>query len=314
MLKPHLLLTVLVFALVAWLAVHYTRQQNGSWSTTGGSISTPSASTRSDADNNTGKAQSGNGYSNGDGYRNGYGHGDSRNVAGQFDYYALVLSWSPSYCAENGDRNEQQCDRRDGRRYSFVLHGLWPQYNYGYPSACHLPRRPFVPDNVIASMLDIMPSRSLVIHEYRTHGTCSGLDPAQYFSTAHRLFGSITIPQRFESPPEAQYASPSEIRSAFLRANPNLEPDMLAVVCNGNGLKEIRICFSRDGHPRACGGNENQNKLCSGNRVFIPPTGATARQDSPARQMAPDPTSPTANQQSPLPGPRMDYDYGRHNP
>lgn len=302
MLKPHLLLTVVVFALVAWLATHYATQQNGSWPTG----SAPNTSTRSSADNNP---QGGNGYSSGDGYRNGYGNGGERNVPGQFDYYALVLSWSPSYCAENADRNEQQCDRRDGRRYSFVLHGLWPQYNYGYPSSCRLPRRPFVPDNVIASMLDIMPSRSLVIHEYRTHGTCSGLDPTQYFSTAHRLFNAVTIPQRFRSPPEAQYAAPSEIRDAFLQANPNLNADMLAVVCDGKGLKEVRICFSKDGHPRACGRNENQNKLCSSNRVFIPPTGASARQTAPVN-----PAPASVNQQSPLPGPRMDYDYGQRNP
>lgn len=313
MLKPHLLLTVLVFALVASLAVHYAAQQNGSWSTSGSS-SAPNTSTRSTSNSTTGNAQGGNGYSSGDGYRNGYGNGGERNVAGQFDYYALVLSWSPSYCAENADRNEQQCNRRDGRRYSFVLHGLWPQYNYGYPSSCRLPRRPFVPDNVIASMLDIMPSRGLVIHEYRTHGTCSGLDPAQYFSTAHRLFNGITIPQRFRSPPEAQYMAPSEIRSEFLRANPKLDPDMLAVVCSGKGLKEVRICFSKDGNPRACGRNENQNKLCSSDRVYIPPTGGTARQNSPARQTAPDPASPAVDQQSPLPGPRMNYDYGRNNP
>jgi ribonuclease T2 len=307
MLKPHLLLTVLVFALVAWLAVHYATQQNGSWSTSGSSTA-PNVQTRSAT--NTGNSASGNGYSSGDGYRNSYRNSNERNVPGQFDYYALVLSWSPSYCAENGDRDKQQCDRRDGRRYSFVLHGLWPQYNQGYPSACHLPRRPFVPDNVIASMLDIMPSRGLVIHEYRTHGTCSGLDPAQYFSTAHRLFDGITIPQRFQNPREAQYAAPSEIRTDFLRANPKLEPDMLAIVCNGKGLKEIRICFSTDGHPRACGQNENQSKLCSSNRVFIPPTGASARQDSPARS-----APASADRQSPLPGPRMDYDYGqRSNP
>jgi ribonuclease T2 len=305
MLKPHLLLTVVVFALVGWLAVHYATQQNSSWPT--GSAS--NTSTRPNADSNTGKAQGGNGYSSGDGYRNSYNNGGERNIAGQFDYYALVLSWSPSYCAENADRNEQQCNRRDGRRYSFVLHGLWPQYNYGYPSSCRLSRRPFVPDNVIASMLDIMPSRGLVIHEYRTHGTCSGLDPAQYFSTAHRLFNAVTIPQRFRSPPEAQYATPSEIRDAFLQANPNLNADMLAVVCDGKGLKEVRICFSKDGHTRACGRNENQNKLCSSNRVFIPPTGASARQTAPVNS-----APANVDQQSPLPGPRMNYDYGRSNP
>ena len=316
MLKPHLLLTALVLLLVAGLAVHMGRQQNWQWST-GGHTSAPEHT--ANADSHAGG--SGNGYSSGDGYRNSYGNNGERNVPGQFDYYALVLSWSPTYCANEGGDDDAQCNRRDGRRYSFVLHGLWPQYEYGYPSACRLPRRPFVPENIITSMLDIMPSRGLVIHEYRTHGTCSGLDPARYFAMAHRLFDGITIPQRFRNPYESQLVSPSDIRREFLQANPSFKPDMIAVVCGGagKGLKEVRLCVSKDGQPRACGQNENQSKLCSTDRVFIPPTRSTARLDSPSRWSAPADAAPTdtrpasAGQQSPLPGPRMDYDYGRRN-
>ena len=47
---------------------------------------------------------------------------------GEFDYYALALSWSPEHCAiKPADR--EQCSRQLG----FVLHGLWPQYQRGYP-------------------------------------------------------------------------------------------------------------------------------------------------------------------------------------
>ncbi|HVX35671.1 MAG TPA: ribonuclease T [Hyphomicrobium sp.] len=311
MLKPHLLLTALVLLLVAGLAVHMGRQQNWQWSTV-----SPGSSPEHTANANS--SGSGNGYGSGDGYRNSYGNDGERNVPGQFDYYALVLSWSPTYCAEKGGDDDAQCNRRDGRRYSFVLHGLWPQYEHGYPSQCRLSRRPFVPENVITSMLDIMPSRGLVIHEYRTHGTCSGLDPARYFATAHRLFDGINIPQRFRNPFESQLIAPSDIRREFLQANPNFKPDMIAIVCGGagKGLKEVRFCVSKDGQPRTCGQNENQGKLCSTDRVFIPPTRSTARQDSPDRRSvpanAPADTNPASTgQQSPLPGPRMDYDYGR---
>ena len=245
----------------------------------------------------------GNGYGNARSYRS----DGQRNVAGQFDYYALVLSWSPTYCAEKGDNDRMQCNRSDGRRYSFVLHGLWPQYERGYPSDCELPRRPFVPEPVIDSMLDVMPSRGLVIHEYRAHGTCSGLDPAPYFSTARRLFDGIKIPERFRNPFQSQYVSPSDIRNEFLRANPGLGDDMLTVVCNGSGgqLKEVRFCFSKGGKPRACGENENQRKLCSADRVFIPPARSTAQDETTrGRSQSFDP-----NQNSPLPGPRMDDGY-----
>ncbi|MGI9404557.1 MAG: hypothetical protein ACR2OF_08650, partial [Hyphomicrobium sp.] len=52
-----------------------------------------------------------------------------KHVAGEFDYYALVLSWSPTEClTSTRGRSDAQCARRDGKRYGFVLHGLWPQY------------------------------------------------------------------------------------------------------------------------------------------------------------------------------------------
>ena len=41
-------------------------------------------------------------------------------------------------------------------------------------------KRPWVPQSVIDDIRDIMPSKNLIIHEYRAHGTCSGLEPAQY--------------------------------------------------------------------------------------------------------------------------------------
>ena len=299
--KPHLLWTILVFAILGGLIVRFAAQQNWSWSYS----NAPSTSTSTNGYNERGDG-SDNGYGNARSYRS----DGQRNVAGQFDYYALVLSWSPTYCAEKGDNDRMQCNRSDGRRYSFVLHGLWPQYERGYPSDCELPRRPFVPEPVIDSMLDVMPSRGLVIHEYRAHGTCSGLDPAPYFSTARRLFDGIKIPERFRNPFQSQYVSPSDIRNEFLRANPGLGSDMLTVVCNGSGgqLKEVRFCFSKGGKPRACGENENQRKLCSADRVFIPPARSTAQDETTrGRSQSFDP-----NQNSPVPGPRMDDGYRAH--
>ncbi|NJL42628.1 MAG: hypothetical protein HC935_03095 [Pseudanabaena sp. SU_2_4] len=44
---------------------------------------------------------------------------------GKFDYYVLSLSWSPEYCASTSNPDPNQCSQR---RYSLVVHGLWPQY------------------------------------------------------------------------------------------------------------------------------------------------------------------------------------------
>jgi ribonuclease T2 len=210
-----------------------------------------------------------------------------RNVAGEFDYYAMVMSWSPSHCAEaQRGRDDLQCERRDGRRYSFVLHGLWPQYERGYPEACPLRGgRNYVPRPVVDDMLDIMPAPGLVIHEYKKHGTCSGLDPQNYYRLARSLYRKIQIPQEFTNPMEPRTVSPDEVMRAFVDANPGLKPDMLAISCGGSGnrLQEIRFCFSKEGQPRACGQNENQRRMCSAQKMYLPPVRSTkAGPDTPS--------------------------------
>lgn len=227
--------------------------------------------------------------------RQGQGHGQARdrNVAGQFDYYALVLSWSPTHCAANGDRDgdETQCARRDGRRYNFVLHGLWPQYERGYPESCPTRDRPFVPDRVIDGIMDIMPSKRLAIHEYKKHGTCSGLDPAGYYDLARQMFNRIRIPERYVNPFDVQFVAPEEFMREMIAANPELKPDMLAISCGGPGnrLREIRICHTKSGQLRPCGHNENQRKLCSARQMYVPPVRSTSKDPAAAGKGAASP-------------------------
>ncbi len=211
--------------------------------------------------------------SSANGQRGYYDRRQDQHVAGRFDYYSLVLSWSPTYCASGKARpREPQC-RAGGRPYAFVLHGLWPQYERGYPERCWTRKRPFVPNRIISQMLDIMPSKGLIIHEYKKHGTCSGLSPSQYYALSRRLFNKIIIPKRFVSPQKGQMVSPGELVGAFLTANPKLQPNMLAVSCRGSGnrLREVRFCFSREGIFRQCGSNERQRRLCNADRMFVPP-------------------------------------------
>lgn len=232
--------------------------------------------------------------------------GDNRqkpplNEAGRFDYYALVLSWSPTYCSSNErPGTDPQCERRDGRRFAFVLHGLWPQYEKGYPEYCPVRGRPFVPQPVIDGILDIMPSPRLAIHEYKKHGTCSGFEPAGYYALSRRLFNSINIPKRYVNPFENQTVSPEELSQEFVKANPGLSPDMLAISCGGPGnrLREVRICFNKEGNLRACGRNEDQRRLCSALKMFVPPVRALQQgQDKPKDR--------DETRSSPLPGPRV---------
>lgn len=229
----------------------------------GGTISPPADAQRSD-------------------YRDRYDSRDrdsrQRNVPGRFDYYALVLSWSPTHCANaQRGRDDLQCNRRDGRRYNFVLHGLWPQYERGFPDSCPTRDRPFVPNRIIDQMLDIMPAKGLIIHEYKKHGTCSGLDPAGYYDLSRQLFNRIQIPQRYVNPFDVQFVAPEQLMKDMIEANPELKPDMMAIGCGGPGnrLKEIRICFTKSGKFRSCGSNENQRRMCSARQMYIPPVRST---------------------------------------
>lgn len=214
------------------------------------------------------------------------------NAPGVFDYYLLALSWSPTYCAEVGDqRRDPQCAPRGARPYAFFLHGLWPQFERGWPQDCRSRDGGYVPGPVADRMLDIMPSKRLVFHEYRKHGTCSGLGVDGYFDLARQLHDKVSIPRRFVGHIEERLTiSPGDLVAEFTAANPKLEPDMIVVECGGAGnrLKEVRICFDKGGSFRACGRNENQARLCSADRMYVPPVrggggaGATPERRSPA--------------------------------
>jgi ribonuclease T2 len=205
---------------------------------------------------------------------NGEAQAFERNTPGEFDYYALVLGWAPSYCLTEGRlRRDAECNSAKPR--AFVLHGLWPQYEKGWPEDCPIGKRPWVPTRVIDEMRDIMPSKSLIIHEYRTHGTCSGLDPVQYFGVARELYERVKVPESLSASGARQSLSAEEIESAFAAANRWLKPEMMSVSCRGENLLDVRICFGRDLFPRACGANEEEARLCRSSKIAVPPATPT---------------------------------------
>jgi ribonuclease T2 len=81
-------------------------------------------------------------------------------------------------------------------------------------------KRPWVPSHVIDEMRDLMPSKSLIIHEYRTHGTCSDLEPAQYFGVARELYERVSVPEHFLAPGAELVLSAEEIEREFAAVNP----------------------------------------------------------------------------------------------
>ena len=164
--------------------------------------------------------------------------------AGHFDFYVLALSWSPGFCELEGERKGRaQCD--PDRDLGFTVHGLWPQFERGYPSECG-PSGRFPPRAALEETRGVFPDEGLARHQWRRHGTCSGKSPAEYFRDVRTARDGVRIPERFASMPRDVIVAPIEIERAFVDANPGLRPDMMAVVCRRGVLQEVRICLERD--------------------------------------------------------------------
>lgn len=184
---------------------------------------------------------------------------------GSFDYYVLALSWSPSYCASKSGRDDaEQCAA--ARPYGFVVHGLWPQHaRGGYPAHCATPSP--VPAPVMESMLPIMPSRKLVEHEWKKHGTCAGGRPEDYFATTRAAFERVRIPVFLDRPARPVTLATDEVERLFVTANPGLTPDAVTLTCRGRVAAEVRVCLDKDMNFRACG--KDVRDRC-GDKVVFP--------------------------------------------
>lgn len=171
-------------------------------------------------------------------------------VAGTFDYYVLALSWSPSWCATEGQgRDEAQCD--PGRKAGFVIHGLWPQYERGWPDYCDTAERdPSRRDS--QAMADVMGSGRLAWYQWQKHGRCSGLSARGYYQTIRAAGQAVQVPALFRMLPRDVTLPTAVIEDAFLQANPGLRRDGITVTCAGGRIDEVRICLTRDLRPRDC--------------------------------------------------------------
>ncbi|MBR0893578.1 ribonuclease T2 [Bradyrhizobium tropiciagri] len=194
-----------------------------------------------------------------------------QNTPGEFDFYVLSLSWSPSFCeaaserGNNGRGTQAQCG---GRPYSFVVHGLWPQYERGFPEYCQRPS-PRLARNIMTSMLDLMPAPGLIYNEWDKHGTCSGLGERAYFEAIRKARAAVKIPEEFLQLSEPKTIAPDELETAFIKANPGLSNSAISVTCDSRRLSEVRICLSKDLQFRSC--EEIDRRACRRDQVLMPP-------------------------------------------
>ncbi|MES2264585.1 MAG: ribonuclease [Pseudomonadota bacterium] len=194
--------------------------------------------------------------------------GPKTNAEGQpgvFDYYALALSWAPNFCASHTDPHE--C--ATGRQYGFVLHGLWPQYLKGYPQSCSTQK---ITPELTARYGPMFPSPGLIRHEWPKHGTCSGLQPADYFELTSRLKKGLAIPAAYLRPTSPVRVTNGEFMQAFKAANSSLAENGVLPFCSGAGrfLQEIHACYDKAGTSMSCSpGEVKRSRTSCGQESFL---------------------------------------------
>lgn len=172
--------------------------------------------------------------------------------AGDFDYYVMSLSWTPTWCDLTGDaRYSPQC--KPGQGNGFTLHGLWPQYaNGGHPSYCPtIARNPT--RRMSNEMADIMGTSGLAWYQWKKHGRCSGLSAADYYALSRKAYTTVTRPAIFRKLKRDITLPASVVEEAFLEANPTLLQNQITITCQAHKIREVRICLTKDLKLKKCG-------------------------------------------------------------
>lgn len=149
-----------------------------------------------------------------------------------------------------------------------ILHGLWPQFERGYPADCPSREPDRIPDSLARSYLDLIPSVGLMGHEWRKHGTCSGLSQADYLATARAARDKIKIPDELKTETAPTSLPIAGIEQELVKINPGLSMSAISVTCTNQMLDEIRICMTKDLKFRDCG--DAGRSSCRLNSVSLP--------------------------------------------
>ena len=118
-------------------------------------------------------------------------------------------------------------------------------------------------------MLDLMPAPHLIYNEWDKHGTCSGLPPRDYFDTVRKARAAVTIPPDYSDPKDMLTVAPGDVRDAFIKANPGLSQNAVAIECDNKRLTEVRLCLGKDLKFRDC--PDVAKRSCRRGPLLMPP-------------------------------------------
>ena len=175
-------------------------------------------------------------------------HRDAKANPGHFDYYLLALAWAPNYCAGHPTDHSSEC--RTGGHTAFVLHGLWPQANSG-PPPMSCSTAPPVAAATVDHMLNFMPTRGLIQHEWQKHGTCSGLSAQDYFARVEQAFRNVHVPEQYPKLDHEQPISVSDLEKSFADAN-HAPPSAFRISCHAGELVSLEVCMDKNLQFQSC--------------------------------------------------------------
>ncbi len=134
-----------------------------------------------------------------------------------------------------------------------MVHGLWPQFESGWPEFCALAEADrFVPEALVDDYVDIVPSAGLIGHQWRKHGSCSGLDQAGYLAATRTAYERIAVPEVDALVGPDELVDPDDLEALFLDANEGMAADGIAISCTDGHVMEARVCLTTDYTFRSC--------------------------------------------------------------
>jgi len=175
-----------------------------------------------------------------------------------FDFYLLAMTMHEAWCGD-GNRGRKEC--RIGSDRPLVIHGLWPERvePRTYPRDCPGPRLALEPATQ-SELETFMPGMKsgLHFHEWREHGTCSGLTGDEYFRATLDLARRVDDSLRQTLTNYAgREVSPRELRDAAAETHPGIARtftlhcrtlrDARPELRDRAFLVEIRQCVDDDG-------------------------------------------------------------------
>ena len=200
----------------------------------------------------------------------------AQSVVGDFDEYALALSWEPAFCEGKPAAPECQSQRPDRFDASnLALHGLWPNkdgdsaHTYGYcgvgaaeqaldrpPTWCRLPE-PAVSAATRVDLNTAMPGATSCLdrHEWSKHGTCSGMTADDYFAYASALVQQVAATGfgRYLTANAGKTVDASEVVAAFERSFGASSGTKLTLNCTDvrgtQALLEVRLHLQNPPRP-----------------------------------------------------------------